>query len=94
MPWGDCTGPWWLGSRGNKTAGYYNPWCRRAAGYGRSMGMGYGRGYGRGYGYIPGEPFRQLTPEEERDYLEAVARDLEEELKSLRAKIESLQSKP
>jgi len=56
--------------------------------------MGYGRGYGRGYGYIPGEPFRQPTPEEERDYLEAVARDLEEELKSLRAKIESLQSKP
>lgn len=93
MPWGDCTGPWWLGSRGNKPAGY-NPWCRRAAGYGRGLGIGYGRGYGRGYGYIPGEPFRQLTVEEERDYLEAVARDLEEELKSLRAKIESLQSKP
>ncbi|HOC65916.1 MAG TPA: DUF5320 domain-containing protein, partial [Methanothrix soehngenii] len=42
MPWGDCTGPWWMGSRGNRAAGYYNPWCRRAAGF----GMGYGRGYG------------------------------------------------
>ena len=93
MPWGDCMGPWWLGSRGNKPAGY-NPWCRRAAGYGRGLGMGYGRGYGRGYGYIPGEPFRQLTAEEERDYLETVARNLEEELKSLRAQIDKLQSKP
>ena len=93
MPWGDCTGPWWSGSRGNRAAGY-NPWCRRAIGYGRGLGMGYGRGYGRGYGYIPGEPFRQPTPEEEREYLEAVARNLEEELKSLRAQIDKLQSKP
>jgi len=51
-------------------------------------------GYGRGYGYIPAEPFRQTTPEEERDYLEAVVRNLEEELKAVRAQIEKLQSKP
>jgi len=89
MPWGDCTGPWWMGSRGNRAAGYYNPWCRRI-GYGRGFGMG----YGRGYGYIPAEPFRQTTPEEERDYLEAVVRNLEEELKAVRAQIEKLQSKP
>ncbi|HPW73299.1 MAG: DUF5320 domain-containing protein [Methanothrix sp.] len=87
MPWGDCTGPWWTGPRGNRAAGYYNPWCRRAAGF----GMGYGRGYGRGFGYIPDEPFRQPTPEEKRDYLEAVARNLEEELKAVRAQIENLQ---
>jgi len=86
MPWGDCTGPWWMGSRGNRAAGYYNPWCRRAAGF--------GMGYGRGYGYIPAEPFRQTTPEEERDYLEAVVRNLEEELTAVRAQIERLQSKP
>ena len=85
MPWGDCTGPWWSGSRGNRAAGY-NPWCRRAAGF--------GRGGGRGFGRYPGEPFRQLTAEEERDYLETVARNLEEELKSLRAQIDKLQSKP
>ena len=86
MPWGDCTGPWWMGSRGNRAAGYYNPWCRRAAGF--------GMGYGRGYGLFPAEPFRQTTPEEERDYLEAVVRNLEEELKAVRAQIERLQSKP
>jgi len=56
--------------------------------------MGYGRGYGRGYGYIPVDPFRQLTPEEEREYLEAVVRNLEEELKAVRTKIDMLQSKP
>ncbi|MFZ1316230.1 DUF5320 domain-containing protein [Methanothrix sp.] len=103
MPWGDCTGPWWMGPRGNRAAGYYNPWCRRAAGfgmgygrgYGRGFGMGYGRGYGigygRGFGYIPDVPFRQPTPEEKRDYLEAVARNLEEDLKAVRAQIENLQ---
>ena len=85
MPWGDCTGPWWMGSRANR-AGYYNPRCRRAAGYGR--GFGYGRDLGYAY-----EPFRQPTPEEKRSYLEAMARDLEEELKSVRDQIEKLRSR-
>jgi len=43
-----------------------------------------------GYAY---EPFRQPTPEEERSYLEAMARDLEEELKSVRDQIEKLRSR-
>ncbi|HQJ79519.1 MAG TPA: DUF5320 domain-containing protein [Methanothrix sp.] len=84
MPWGDCTGPWWIGPQGNR-ADYHNPWCQRA--YGR--GAGYGRGLGRNFV----EPFRQPTPEEERIYLEAVARDLEAELKSVRDQIERLQSR-
>jgi len=77
MPWGDCTGPWWIGSR----AAYYNPCCRRAYG----SGAGYGRGLIRHFGFQP-------TPEEERSYLEAVARDLENDLKSVRDQIERLQS--
>jgi len=84
MPWGDCTGPWWMGFRMNRAAGYINPWCRRA--YGR--GLGYGRGFGYAY-----EPFRQPTPEEEKSYLEAVARSLEEDLKSVRDQIERLRSR-
>ena len=84
MPWGDCAGPWWIGPQGNR-AGYHNPWCRRA--YGR------GAGYGRGFGRYFVEPFRQPTPEEERSHLEAVARDLEAELKSVRDQIERLQSR-
>jgi hypothetical protein len=84
MPWGDCTGPWWIGSRENRS-GYYNPWCRRA--------FGRGAGYGRGAVRYTGEPFRQPTLEEEKSYLEAVARDLENELKSVRDQIERLQSR-
>lgn len=84
MPWGDYTGPWWIGPQGNR-ADYHNPWCQRV--YGR--GAGYGRGLGRNFV----EPFRQPTPEEERIYLEAVARDLEAELKSVRDQIERLQSR-
>ena len=83
MPWGDCTGPWWIGSQGNR-AGYYNPWCRRAY----ERGAGYGRSPGR---YFV-EPFHQPTPEEERSYLEAVVKDLEAEPKSVRDQIERLQS--
>lgn len=75
-----------MGSRADR-AGYYNPYCRRAYGYGR--GFGYGRGLGFGYAYEP----RPVTPEEERGYLEAVVRDLEAELKSVRDKIERLQSR-
>ena len=77
MPGGDGTGPWWMGSRANR-AGYYNPRCRRASGY--SIGYAY-------------EPFRQPTPEEKRSYLEAMARDLEDELKSVRDQIEKLRSR-
>jgi len=69
-----------MASRVNRAgySGYYKPRCRRAS------------GYGIGYAY---EPFRQPTPEEERSYLEAMARDLEEELKSVRDQIEKLWSR-
>jgi len=67
-----------MGFRMNRAAGYINPWCRRT--------------YGRGFGYAY-EPFRQPTPEEEKSYLEAVARSLEEDLKSVRDQIERLRSR-
>jgi len=86
MPWGDCTGPWWRGSRANRAAGNFNPWCCRA--YGRGLA------YGKGFGYYPSEPFGQITPDEERSHLEAMARDLEVELKSVRDQIEKLRSSP
>ncbi|HNX40507.1 MAG TPA: DUF5320 domain-containing protein [Methanothrix sp.] len=84
MPWGDCTGPWWIGSRANRP-GYCNPYCRRA--------LGRGAGYGRGFGRYSGEPLLHPAPEEEKSYLEAVARELENELKSVRDQIERLQSR-
>jgi hypothetical protein len=84
MPWRDCTGPWWIGSNRNRP-GYCNHYCRRA--------LGRGAGYGRGSGRYAGEPFRRPAPQDEKSYLEAVARDLENELKSLRDQIERLQSR-
>ncbi len=87
MPFGDCTGPWWM-----------NPGESRALSYGcYGRGMRFGRGnaarqrfMAKGYaGYGPsGWP----TPAEEKSYLEDVARRLEEELLFVREKIEKLQS--
>jgi hypothetical protein len=85
MPWGDCTGPWWMGSRDR--AGYGRPCLRRAYGYGR--GFGCGRGFG-----LASETFARPTPEEERSYLEAVARDLERDLNSIRERIDKLRPTP
>jgi hypothetical protein len=84
MPWGDCTGPWWMGRRMDRVAGYTNPYCRRSFG----RGFGYARGFDYAY-----EPFRQPTPEEEMSYLETMARNLEEDLKSVRDQIEKLRSR-
>lgn len=81
MPWGDCTGPMRMGRRMDRAAGYINLWCRR--GFGR--GFGYGRGFGHAY-----EPSVPPTPEEERSYLEAMAANLEADLKSVRDQIERL----
>ncbi|HUI39445.1 MAG TPA: DUF5320 domain-containing protein [Methanothrix sp.] len=87
MPWGNCTGPWWMGSRMNRAAGYVNPWCR---GWGMRAGMGL---RGRRGAFAAGSgPFRTPAPEAEMSYLEDVARDLEEDLKSVRERIEKLRS--
>jgi hypothetical protein len=85
MPWGDGTGPWWMGARGYRASGYMpvNPWCR-----GRSMGLG--RGFG--WRYAAYDPFRQPTSAEEMGDLEDVARRLEEDLKAIRERIEQLRS--
>lgn len=82
MPWGDCTGPWWIGGR----AYDHYPRCW---GRGRfSRGSAYIRAFPpAGYGYP-----REFTLEEERGYLEDIAKNLEEELRSVRERIEKLGS--
>ena len=88
MPWGDCTGPWWMSPRGDRASGYapMNPWCR-------SRGTGFGRGFRRQAFAAPWyEPFREPTPAEEMGYLEDVARQLEEDLKGIRERIDKLRS--
>jgi len=51
MPGGDRTGPWGLGPRTGRAAGYcsgYNMPGYGNPGYGRGFGRGGGRGFGRG----------------------------------------------
>jgi len=104
MPGGDRTGPVGYGPRtgrsmgfcaGAPQPGYANP------GFGRGMGRGGGRG--RGFGrwsttypypnvtpaYIPPA---QPAPDEEIAYLEEAAQNLEQELKNIKARIDSLRS--
>ena len=84
MPCGDGAGPWWMGSRGNRSSGRANPWCR---------GMRFGQGFRRSRAFAPSySPFHQPTPAEERGYLEEVARRLESDLNAIREKIEKLRS--
>jgi len=84
MPWGDCTGPWWMNSGANRAYGFG---CR-----GRGMRMG--RGYAARQAFMPASYgiTRQPTPAEEKSYLEDVATRLEEELLSVKARIETLRS--
>jgi len=84
MPWGDCTGPWWINSGANR--GYGLGCC------GREMPIG--QGYAARQAFMPisyGIP-HQPTPAEETSYLEETAKRLEEELRSIKERIEKLQS--
>ena len=85
MPWGDCIGPSWTGSGENRT-GNYDFGCRRAYGRVASCGRRLCRRFGANS--------RQPSAEDERNYLEAVARDLETKLKNVRDRIEQLHSMP
>lgn len=78
----------------------------RGRGFGRGRGRGFGRGFwGRGRGYWYGntypEPYYrpapyerdiypQPTKEEEKSYLENIVKDLEDELKSVKERLQEL----
>jgi hypothetical protein len=101
MPGGDRTGPWGLGPRTGRAAGYcagYN-----VAGYANPMyGRGYGRGFcGRGRGFLKGRVYPYSTPyypesrnepgrEEEKIYLENMIKGLEEEMKMIRERLQEM----
>ncbi len=83
MPWSDCTGPRWM-----------NPGMKRASGYGccgRGELFGIGKTVWQAFVVDDGS-FRQATPAEEKSYLEGAARRLEEELVSVRERVEKLRS--
>ncbi len=101
MPGGDRTGPLGLGPMTGRAvgycAGYSGPGYGRGFGLGRGRGRGFGRGFwrrGRGLwwrGTFP-EPyyFPETNVKEEKTYLENLVKDLEEEIKAIRERIQDI----
>ncbi len=111
MPCGDRTGPWGLGPRTGRAAGYCtgynvpgyaNSNFGRGFDFGRGQGRGFGRrfwGRGRGFGwrgvypyltpYGP-EPYPDISTEYEKAYLEDLVRDFEEQIKTIRQRLQQL----
>jgi len=104
MPGGDRTGPWGLGPRTGRSAGYCtgsnmpgyaNPGFGCGFGFGRGRGRGFGRGF-RGRGMYPyhvpyyPETYPESSKEEEKAYLENVVKGLEEEMKIIRERLQEL----
>jgi len=105
MPGGDRTGPWGLGPRTGRAAGYCagsNVPGYANIGFGRGRGRGFGRGF-RGRGrffwaegaypypspYYP-ETYPEPSKEEEKAYLEDMVKGLEEEIKMIRGRLQEL----
>jgi len=105
MPGGDRTGPMGQGPMtgraaglcaGSPNPGYANP--RYGIGLGRGRGRGFGRGFwGRGRGlwwrnYNP-EPYyypQTQNKEDEKTYLENTIKNLEEEIKAIKERIQEI----
>lgn len=86
---------------GYPAPGYANPGFGRGLGFGRGRGGGRGGGRGRGgnfgFGRMAPAAYPRFspaapTPEAEMEWLESMVQDLEEELKNIKARIESLKS--
>lgn len=104
MPGGDRTGPIGRGPMTGRAVGYCAGYTGSGFAnpiYGRGLGRGWGRGFGRGNwgrgrgfwwrGSFP-ETYYSSTPivKEEKTYLENMVKDLEEEIKAIRERIQDI----
>ena len=97
MPDGDGTGPMGHGPMTGRAAGfcagYPNPGYSKP-GYGQGFGRGRGRGVGRGrrfwYRGYNDVPFIQPSTEEEKVYLENLVKNLKDELKAIKDRLQNL----
>ena len=103
MPGGDRTGPMGRGPMTGRAAGlcagYPNPEYATNPGYGQGFGRGRGRGVGRGfwgrgrrfwYRENNDVPFNQPSTEEEKVYLENLVKNLEDELKAVKDRLQDI----
>lgn len=100
MPGGDRTGPLGLGPMtgrgagfcaGNPNPGYAYSRFGRRFGRGRGFGHGFwGRGRRFWYGEFNDIPYVQPTKQEQKNYLEELLKNLEEELKIVKQRIQDL----
>ena len=106
MPGGDRTGPAGRGPMTGRAAGYCSDYpepgfANPRYGFGRGIGRGFGRGFGRGYwgrgrgfGWRDNYPepyhYPEPTKEEEKTYLEKMVKDLEEDIKAIRERIQDI----
>lgn len=106
MPGGDRTGPLGYGPQtgrasgfcsGYNIPGYANPEQRLRPG--RKGGQGYGRGFRRiqqrilFYPQTIPQPHQLINLEEEKTYLETLAKNLEEELQNVKKLLKEIQQK-
>ena len=106
MPGGDRTGPLGQGPMTGRALGYCTGYpdpgfANFGPGYGRGFGRGWGRGFGRGFwgrgrgfwwrGNFPESYYSPpLNTTEEKTYLENMVKNLEEEIKAIRERIQDL----
>lgn len=106
MPRGDRTGPEGYGPRTGRALGYCSGYDspgytkgipRGGRGYGRGFGRGLGwrRGWGRGYypardPAYPAEPYQPISKDEEKQYLKDTITTLENELNSVKKRLQEL----
>jgi hypothetical protein len=102
MPGGDGTGPMGRGPMTGRAAGLcagYPALGYTTPGYGQGYGRGLGRGVGRGfwgrgrrfwYRDYHDIPFNQPSKEEEKDYLKNLVKNLEDELKAVKDRLQDL----
>ena len=85
MPFGDCTGPWWLNEQFDRSYG-------RGFGFGRGFGRrnfggrGFGRGFGRSFGFF--NWFNSGNNDARRAWLENRKRVLEAELDAINKELQ------
>ena len=97
MPGGDQTGPSGRGPMTGRAAGYCaghsEPgFVKPSPGYGRGLGRGWGRGRGFWWRGTAPEPYYITAPStaEVKTYLENMVKDLEEEIKAIKERIQGL----